>query len=151
RQAKAPQPAEPAPGSGAATTGKASPGDVFESREFIVVIARAGDTPETLAARHLGDRNKRWMIEDYMGASTFAEGQEVVIPRTDWNPVGVYPWGYQLVPILVYHNISAQEKGKLSIAAKNFNAQIQQLHADGFRALSLADFVAFTSGRRQLP
>ncbi|MGH7345041.1 MAG: polysaccharide deacetylase family protein [Candidatus Rokuibacteriota bacterium] len=114
-------------------------------------MARPGDTPETMAARHLGDPKKRWMIEDYMGTRTFTEGQEIVIPKREWNPVGVFPWGYQLVPILVYHNISAQEKGKLSIAARTFDAQIRQLHAEGFHALSLADFMAFTAGRRQLP
>jgi peptidoglycan/xylan/chitin deacetylase (PgdA/CDA1 family)/nucleoid-associated protein YgaU len=125
--------------------------EVFESRDFVVTMARPGDTPETLAARHLGDPRKKWMIEDYMGVRTLAEGQEVVIPKHAWNPVGVYPWGYQLVPVLVYHNISAQDKGKLSIAARTFDAQIRQLHAEGFQAISLADFVAFTTGRRQLP
>jgi peptidoglycan/xylan/chitin deacetylase (PgdA/CDA1 family) len=63
----------------------------------------------------------------------------------------VFPWGYQLVPVLVYHNISAQEKGKLSIAARHFDAQIRQLHDEGFQAVSLADFLAFTAGRKQLP
>src|SRR5262245_4493838 len=145
-------PAEPTPPTAQAPSG---PGvkerEVFESREFIVARAKAGDTPETLAARHLGDPKKGWMIEDYMGVRTLSEGQEVVIPKLEWNPVGVFPWGYQLVPILVYHNISAQDKGKLSLASKTFDAQIKHLHADGFHALSLADFVAFTAGRRQLP
>src|SRR6185369_760149 len=54
-------------------------------------------------------------------------------------------------PVLVYHNISAQDKGRLSIAAHTFEAQIRQLHDEGFQAISLADFVAFTTGRRQLP
>ena len=126
-------------------------GEVFESRDFIVTQARPGDTPESLAARHLGDPKKRWMIEDYMGVRTLTEGQEVVIPKREWNPVGVYPWGYQLVPVLVYHNLSAQDKGRLSLAARTFEAQIRQLHDDGFQAISLAEFVAFTAGRRQLP
>jgi len=150
RQAQVP--AEPTPPTAQAPSG---PGvkerEVFESREFIVARAKAGDTPETLAARHLGDPKKGWMIEDYMGVRTLSEGQEVVIPKLEWNPVGVFPWGYQLVPILVYHNISAQDKGKLSIASKTFHAQIKQLHADGFHALTLTDFTAFTTGRRQLP
>lgn len=150
REAQAPQPAPPSPG--AQGPSRPGPGDeVFESREFIVTVAKAGDTPESLATRHLGDPKKHWMIEDYMGIRALSAGQEVVIPKHEWNPVGVYPWGYQLVPILVYHNISAQEKGRLSIAAKNFDAQIKQLHADGFHALSLADFMAFTAGRQQLP
>ena len=125
--------------------------EVFESRDFLVTRARPGDTPESLAARHLGDPKKRWMIEDYMGVRTLTEGQEVVIPKREWNPVGVYPWGYQLVPVLVYHNLSAQDKGRLSLAARTFEAQIRQLHDDGFQAISLVDFVAFTAGRRQLP
>jgi peptidoglycan/xylan/chitin deacetylase (PgdA/CDA1 family) len=145
-------PSEPTPPAAQAPSGPSvKDGEVFESREFIVTVAKPGDTPETLAARHLGDPKKRWMIEDYMGVRTFSGGQEVVIPKLEWNPVGVFPWGYQLVPILVYHNISAQDKGKLSMASKTFDAQIKQLHADGFYALSLADFVAFTAGRRQVP
>jgi peptidoglycan/xylan/chitin deacetylase (PgdA/CDA1 family) len=91
------------------------------------------------------------MIEDYMGVRTFSDGQEIVIPKREWNPVGVYPWGYQLVPVLVYHNISAQDKGKLSIASRTFDAQIRQLHDEGFQAITLADFMAFAAGRRQLP
>ena len=125
--------------------------DVFESKDFIVTMARAGDTPETLAARHLGDAKKKWMIEDYMGTRTLSAGQEVVIPRHEWNPVGVFPWGYQLVPVLVYHNLAAQDKGRLTLAARTFDAQIRQLHAEGFEALRLTDFLAFTAGRRQLP
>jgi len=125
--------------------------DVFESKDFIVTMARAGDTPETLAARHLNDPKKKWMIEDYTGTRTLSAGQEVVIPKHEWNPVGVFPWGYQLVPVLVYHNLAAQDKGRLTLAARSFDAQIRQLHAEGFQALRLADFLAFTTGRRQLP
>ncbi len=150
RQAQAPT--EPTPGA-QPTPGRpgAKDADVFESRDFVVTRAKPGDTPETLAARHLGDPKKKWMIEDYMGVRTFSDGQEIVIPKREWNPVGVYPWGYQLIPVLVYHNISAQDKGKLSIASRTFDAQIRQLHEEGFQAITLADFMAFAAGRRQLP
>ena len=133
------------------STGAAKGPDVFESRDFLVAIAKAGDTPETLATRYLGDPKKKWMIEDFSGARLVSEGQEVVIPKRDWNRVGVFPWGYQLVPVLVYHNISATEKGKLSIAVRNFESQMRQLHDGGFQTVSLADFLAFTAGRQQLP
>jgi peptidoglycan/xylan/chitin deacetylase (PgdA/CDA1 family) len=153
RQAQGPQAEPPAAGpqQPSPSRPRAKDADVFESRDFVVVMARSGDTPATLAARHLGDPGKAWMIEDYMGARTLSEGQEIVIPKREWNPAGVFPWGYQLVPVLVYHNISAQEKGKLSIAARVFDSQIRQLHAEGFHAIRLADFMAFTAGRRQLP
>src|SRR5947209_13804809 len=153
RPAPAPQPAdrgEPSPPA-VRPSGPAKAADTFESRDFVVTLAKSGDTPETLAARHLGDPRKKWMVEDYVGIRTLAQGQEVVIPKREWNPVGIFPWGYQLVPVLVYHNISAQEKGRLSIAARSFDTQIRQLHDEGFHAVSLADFLAFTAGRRQLP
>jgi hypothetical protein len=54
RQAQTPT--EPTPGA-QPTPGRpgARDADVFESRDFVVTMARPGDTPETLAARHLGD------------------------------------------------------------------------------------------------
>jgi peptidoglycan/xylan/chitin deacetylase (PgdA/CDA1 family)/nucleoid-associated protein YgaU len=143
--------AEPTSPAGRQPAPAAKDSDVFESKDFIVTMARAGDTPETLAARHLSDPKKKWMIEDYTGTRTLSAGQEVVIPKHEWNPVGVFPWGYQLVPVLVYHNIAAQDKGRLTLAVRSFDAQIRQLHADGFQAVRLADFLAFTTGRRQLP
>ena len=152
RQVETPPPAQtPGVRQASELPGAAKEPDVFESQHFIVTIAKAGDTPEALATRHLGDPKKKWMIEDFTGARMFSEGQEVVIPKHDWNPVGVFPWGYQLVPVLVYHNISATEKGRLSIAARNFEAQMRQLHDEGFQTVSLADFLAFTAGRQQLP
>ena len=125
--------------------------EVFESADFVVTAARAGDTSESLAARHLGDARKKWMIEDYAGLRTFSTGQEVVIPKRPWNPVGVYPWGYQLVPVLVYHNMGPEDRGRLVIAVRKFEAQMRALHAEGFQTVSLADFLEYAAGRRQLP
>src|SRR5512145_2060427 len=125
--------------------------EVFESSRFLVTAARAGDTSESLAARHLGDAKKKWMIEDYAGVRTFSAGQEVVIPKREWNPVGVYPWGYQLVPVLVYHNIGPEDRGRLTIAVRKFEAQMRALHAEGFQTVSLGDFLEYSAGRRQLP
>jgi peptidoglycan/xylan/chitin deacetylase (PgdA/CDA1 family)/nucleoid-associated protein YgaU len=152
RQVEAPPPAQtPGVRQASELPSAAKEPDAFESQHFIVTKAKAGDTPEALATRHLGDPKKKWMIEDFTGARVFSEGQEVVIPKHDWNPVGVFPWGYQLVPVLVYHNISATEKGRLSIAVRNFEAQMRQLQDEGFQTVSLAEFLAFTAGRRQLP
>jgi peptidoglycan/xylan/chitin deacetylase (PgdA/CDA1 family) len=124
--------------------------EVFESKDFIVAPARSGDTPETLAARHLGDARKAWKIEDYTGVRTFAQGQEVVIPKREWNPVGVFPWGYQLVPVLVYHNMGPEDRGRLVIGVKKFEAQMKALRAEGFQSVSISDYLEFTAGRKQL-
>ena len=121
----------------------------FESKQFIVTFARAGDTSESLAARY--GSPAAWMIEDYADSRTLTAGQEVVIPRSDWNPPGVFPAGHQLVPILVYHNITAQRKGRLAISASVFEEQMRYLKAEGYRAVSLQDFLEYLQQRRQLP
>ena len=128
-----------------------APSELFESEEFIVTFARAGDTPESLAGRFLGDPATAWMIEEYNGAAGFSPGQEVIIPKRPWNLAGVDPSGYQLVPILVYHNIGSEARGRLVIAAKNFEEQMRYLKAQGYRVVSLREFYEFASLRRQLP
>ena len=127
------------------------PGAVFESEDFIVTYARAGDTAETLSARHLGDRAKAWMIEDYNGMNAFKAGQEVVLPRKPWNPSGVEVTGYQLVPVLVYHNLAAEARGRMVLAVPRFQEQMRYLKANGYRVVSLSQFVEFTRLGRQLP
>ena len=123
----------------------------YQSEDFVVTFARPGDTPETLAQQYLGAAAQAWMIEDYTGLRAFAPGQEVVIPRRPWNPAGVTPGGYQIVPILTYHNLAEQAKGRLVLGAASFREQMRYLKANGYRVVSLADFVAFTRLERQLP
>ena len=125
--------------------------EAFESDEFVVAFARPGDTAETLAARYLGSAANAWRIEAYAGARTFREGQEVVIPKRDWNPAGVTPGGYQLVPVLVYHDIGPQPKGRMQIAVSKFEEQMRYLKAEGFTAVTLREFMEYTQLRRQLP
>jgi peptidoglycan/xylan/chitin deacetylase (PgdA/CDA1 family) len=125
--------------------------EVFQSDDFVVTFAKAGDTAESLAARYLGDAGKAWMIEDYTGAKTFAQGQEVVIPRRPWNPSAVEAGGYQIVPILCYHNLGPESKGRLLLAGSKFEEQMRYLKSNGYRVVSLAEFVEFTRLGRQLP
>jgi peptidoglycan/xylan/chitin deacetylase (PgdA/CDA1 family) len=140
----------PAPAPPVAPPPKPLP-EAFESEDFIVTFAKAGDTPETLAARYLGDARKGWLIEDYTGKRTFEAGQEVVIPRRPWNLSGVDAGGYQIVPILCYHNLGPESKGRLLLAVSKFEEQMRYLKANGYRVVSLADFVEFTRLGRQLP
>lgn len=125
--------------------------EVFESEDFIVTFAKAGETAESLAAKFLGDPTRAWMIEDYNGTATLSPGQEVIVPKRPWNLSGVEPTGYQLVPVLTYHNIGPQAKGRLVIAAKAFEEQMRYLKAQGYRVLSLKQFLEFSALKRQLP
>jgi peptidoglycan/xylan/chitin deacetylase (PgdA/CDA1 family) len=146
--------ATPPPASPPTAAPPAKPGPrptAYQSDDFVVTFAQRGDTPETLAQRYLGGAEHAWMIEDYTGLRAFAPGQEVVIPRRPWNPAGVTPGGYQIVPILTYHNLAEQAKGRLVLGAASFREQMRYLKASGYRVVSLADFVAFTRLERQLP
>jgi peptidoglycan/xylan/chitin deacetylase (PgdA/CDA1 family) len=145
----APPTAGPAP---AAAPAKPKPRPAaYQSEDFIVTFARPGDTPETLAQLYLGSADRAWMIEDYTGLRAFTPGQEVVIPRRPWNPAGVTPGGYQIVPILTYHNLADQAKGRLVLAGSSFREQMRYLKSHGYRVVSLADFIEFTHLGRQLP
>ena len=125
--------------------------EFFESDDFVVVLAKAGDTPESLAGRYLGDATKAWLIEDYNGTATFTQGREVVIPKRPWNPSGVESRGYQLVPILCYHNLGPQTRGRLLMSASAFEEQMRYLKREGYHVITLKQFLEFTSLRQQLP
>jgi peptidoglycan/xylan/chitin deacetylase (PgdA/CDA1 family) len=125
--------------------------EVFESEDFVVTFARPGDTTETLAVRFLGDAGKAWMIQDYNGTARLVPGQEVVIPRRAWNPAGVEPTGYQLVPVLVYHHIAAEVRGRVVVSPRAFEEQMRYLKARGFRVVTLSALVEFLARGRQLP
>jgi len=136
-------------GSPAARTAAGRP--VWESGSFLVTTAQAGDTPAELARRFLGNAALAWMIEDFNDVTTLTPGQTVVIPRKPWNPTGVYADGYQLVPVLAYHDIAPQAKGRLVIAAKAFTEQMRYLKANNYRVITLSEFHEFLQLKRQLP
>jgi peptidoglycan/xylan/chitin deacetylase (PgdA/CDA1 family) len=140
----------PAPGTAAGPPPPEVP-EVFESKDFFVVVPKIPETSASLAARFLGDAAKAWMIEDYVDANTFPPRQAVIIPRRPWNPAGVTWAGYRLVPILVYHNLDRQPKGRLVQSAASFEQQMRYLKAEGYRPITLGDFLEFTRLGRQLP
>ena len=121
------------------------------SEDFLVVLARQGDTAERLAAQHLGDRSRAWMIEDYMGARTFNAGQQVIIPLRPWNITGVDATGYQIVPILCYHNLGPESKGRLLLGAPQFEQQMRYLKEQGYRVVSMSQFIEWMQLKRQMP
>ena len=126
-------------------------GEKFESEDYIVVIAKSNDTAASLAARFLNDVSKDWMIEEFNHGTAIVPGQQVVIPKRFWNLSGVNADGYQLVPVLCYHNLAPQSKGRMILAAKVFEDQMRYLKNQGYRVINLRQFVEFVSLKRQLP
>lgn len=126
-------------------------GEFFESEEFYVVVANSGDTTQNLAAKYLGDANKDWMIEEFNDTATLTPGQPVAIPKRPWNLSGVTSTGYQLVPILTYHDLAPAAKGRMVMGAKGFEEQMRYLKTNGYRVITLKEYVEFVTLQRQLP
>lgn len=125
---------------------------VGESEDFVVVVPSHEATSEALARTYLGDVSKAWMIEDFAsGRRAFKAGERVVVPRRPWNLSGVEPYGYQLVPILVYHNLGPQSKGRLVLGVDGFAEQMGYLKREGYRVVTLSEFVEWVNLKRQLP
>ena len=146
-------------GCGAATSTSSSrrfrptarPGSFSNQRIMSSSSPEAGETTQSLAAKFLGDANKDWMIEDYNGTATLTPGQAVAIPKRPWNLSGVTSTGYQLVPVLTYHDLAPAAKGRMVMGAKGFEEQMRYLKANGYRVISLKEYVEFVSLQRQLP
>jgi peptidoglycan/xylan/chitin deacetylase (PgdA/CDA1 family) len=123
----------------------------FESKDFIVIIAKSGDTAASLAASHLGSAGRAWMIEEFGGRATLAAGQRVAIPRRDWNRAGVYASGYQVVPVLAYPAAPPAGRRRPAPGPSAFAEHMRYLRSAGYRPLRLADLIAFLQHERQLP
>ncbi len=108
-----------------------------------LVKARQGDTLALLARRYLKDASKEWMIAEYNGITSVADGQTVLIPAVPFRKGGLTPEGYQSVPVLAFTGVGE--------SASTFKDQMRFLKTDGFRAITpqqLADFMEFSG---QLP
>lgn len=128
-----------------------TPPDVYRSRERILHRIKPGDTPESLAAKYLGDKGLAWVIQEANPKDRFKVGRFAVIPLTNANPGGVTQSGYQTVPILCYHRFAASCDSPLCMPAAVFERQLRYLRDNGYRSISpeaLADFLDY---RKPLP
>lgn len=118
------------------------------------IIARAGikDTPEDLAQKHLGDRDKGWLVRKVNGVDALSPGQQVVIPTQEMDRGGLRANGAQVVPILVYHGFSsAPAKTKTIVSRQKFVEQMQYLKDNDYHVVSMDDFFDFLEFKKELP
>jgi peptidoglycan/xylan/chitin deacetylase (PgdA/CDA1 family) len=121
-----------------------------QNDRYVVLVAGEGETPARLAKQFLGDAQQAWRIEDANGGDGIKLGQYVVVPLGLDNPVGVFPNGYQTVPVLSYHRFGAG-KGKLSVAKRQFEEQMEYLRRNGYRVIPLKTVLAFLRGEAAIP
>lgn len=130
--------------------GQIMEGVVARNDRFVVLVARRGDSLRTLAQHYLGDADKDWIIAEFNGITQATPGQELVIPLTAVNPVGVYSDGYQTVPILSYHRFGPKP-GRMVVTPAAFTEQMAYLARNDYRVIRLADLIGFLEGKKPLP
>ncbi len=104
----------------------------------------------SLAQNYLGDARRDWWIGEFNDITQVRPGQELAIPLKARNPVGVYPQGYQTVPILCYHRF-ANRASKLAVTPAAFSAQMEYLAQNHYRVISLGELQRFLEGNEPLP
>ncbi len=119
--------------------------------DFIVVKVTPKDTLSSLAAKHLGDPNKGWLIAEFNDITTLASGQELIIPLFQFNKGGLQSNGYQTVPVLTYSKFSKNRPGKITVTEAAFEAQMKYLKENGYHVIPLVQLLDFLDYKIQLP
>lgn len=117
----------------------------------LLVRASGTDSPATLAERYLHDPGKGWMIVEYNHTDTFTDGQPVLIPMAPYRPGGLFPNGYQQVPVLAYADIGASPGPDGRIGIDAFKDQMTWLRDEGFTTVTPVQLLNFMAFSGQLP
>lgn len=122
------------------------------STEYVVLTAVESDTYASLARHYLGDDKLSYLISEYNRDIPITAGRSIVIPLQPVNPGGIYPDGYQTVPVLCYHRFSTKKSSdKITVSAETFDRQMAYLRNNGYTVLSLRQFYDFIDYRRRPP
>ncbi|MBI4774278.1 MAG: polysaccharide deacetylase family protein [Deltaproteobacteria bacterium] len=124
---------------------------VIRSSDFVILTAAEGDTIPSLAKDYLGDERDGWIIREYNKKDAISPGDEVVIPLRYDRRGGLYPDGYQTVPILVYHRFGEVCRDSLCVAADVFDEQMRFLSDNGYSVIALKDFYDFCRLEKTIP
>jgi peptidoglycan/xylan/chitin deacetylase (PgdA/CDA1 family) len=117
----------------------------------ILVTARRGDTPASIAQRYLNDASKAWMIVEYNGIAAYSGGDPVLVPVTPFQLGGLTPDGYQTVPVLAYADIGESNGQARQVSWSVFNQQMHWLKTEGFMAITPNQLTEFMKFSGQLP
>jgi peptidoglycan/xylan/chitin deacetylase (PgdA/CDA1 family) len=123
----------------------------IKMNDFVLVWPGLEDTYESLAARHLGDAEKGWLIADFNRQDQLLPGKPLIVPlKTIWLG-GLSVDSYQTVPILVYHQFSDDHSAKLTVKTDHFFEQMLYLKENGYKVIGLDQLLDFIEFKIPLP
>jgi peptidoglycan/xylan/chitin deacetylase (PgdA/CDA1 family) len=117
----------------------------------LLVRARQGDTPASIARHYLNDASRGWMIDEYNDLGTLSGGEAILVPMAPFRPGGLTPAGFQTVPVLAYLGIGETSGQRRQVSRQAFSQQMDRLEAEGFKAITPAQLVDFMEFSGQLP
>jgi len=144
-----PTPAKPAPGRvQAPPTARRE----YRSNDYVILRPIPTDTYESLARTYLGDERLAYLISEYNRDARILPGKDIVVPLKPQNPGGLYPDGYQTVPVLCYHRITHKKSSSsITVSEEVFERQMAYLKSSGYHVLTLKQFLDFIEYRRRPP
>jgi peptidoglycan/xylan/chitin deacetylase (PgdA/CDA1 family) len=121
------------------------------SGDYVAVIAQPGDTYASLAATHLGDPSRRWVIEEFNRTGPLRPGEGLVIPLRPFKPGGLERGRYQTVSVLSYHKIAESGSDGMTVTRSDFESQMRFLKENGYRVVTMDEFFDFLDFKGDLP
>jgi len=127
--------------------------ELAENSAFKIVQVNAGDSYASLAQEFLGNASYASVIERYNPDLLLSASPYIAIPKQVINRSAVFSNGYQLIPILCYHQFTKENKGRtrMEVPETEFRAQMKYLHDNGYTVVTLADVGLFIRGNKELP
>jgi peptidoglycan/xylan/chitin deacetylase (PgdA/CDA1 family) len=122
------------------------------SEDYAVILANPSDTYEALAEKYLKNRNYAYIIAEFNKNKNITADQQIIIPLKPVNPGGLYPDGYQTVPVLCYHQFSKKKaRTKMAVSAEMFDKQMAYLKDNGYNVISLGTLRNFINFKQRPP
>jgi peptidoglycan/xylan/chitin deacetylase (PgdA/CDA1 family) len=119
--------------------------------DFVAVIAQEGDTLTSLARKYLNDPSLDFLIAEFNETEDLKPGQELIIPLKPFERSGLSTKGYQVVPVLSYHNFSLTGANKSTVTKQAFEEQMNLLREKGFRVITIDQLFDFLEFNGQIP
>ncbi len=119
--------------------------------DFIIIMTETDDTFVSLSEEYLKDREKGWLISEFNNITNLVPGREVIIPLAPFKLGGLKANGYQTIPVLAYSGFSRKKAAKLTVTAAEFKRQMKFLSENGYRVITLNQFLDFIEFKKQIP
>jgi len=124
---------------------------IYQSDKYVVGRFQKNETPDTLAEKFLGNREKSWVIEDANKDVSFKKNKIIIIPLKEKNKAGLTADGFQVVSILCYHRFSNDCGSPLCLPIHLFKQQMKYLSENGYRVITFGQLIDFMEYREAIP